>query len=273
MDWLNLHIPSALRSPEFLGSSPTERGVWLCVLAYAATIECGGRIPGAATWKDRQWQQSCGVTLREVRAASKLLHFDADGVVVVFYPADKEAEVKEKREIARRNGRLGGRPQKTNTETNVGTDKKPALVISPKAEGEGEGEGKEKNPPPPPAGGQAAPAADSQADGKARKQSTELPAIPTELDTPEFRTAWSDWLAYRRERRLSAYKPIGMRQAFAQLVGFGSVGIAIESIRQSIGNNWQGLFAPRAVSGQQPQTRLSTDAGIDELKRRHGGTF
>jgi hypothetical protein len=101
MNWLNINIPSALRSPEFVGSSPAERGTWLSVLGYAVTIECGGTIEGAASWKDRQWQQTCGVTIREIRAASRLLHFDENHVVVIFYPADKEQEVKAKREAGR----------------------------------------------------------------------------------------------------------------------------------------------------------------------------
>lgn len=97
MDWINLHIPSVLRSVAFIGSSPGERGTWLCVLAYACEIECGGRLIGGATWKERQWQQSCGVTLREVRLAWKLLQVDGEDVVVNGYPNTKEQHVQQAR--------------------------------------------------------------------------------------------------------------------------------------------------------------------------------
>jgi hypothetical protein len=97
VDWINLHIPSVIRSPEFIGSSPAERGTWVCVLAYACEIECGGRLVGAAGWKDRQWQQACGVTMREVRAAGRLLQVDGLDVMVNGYPIAKEREVVAKR--------------------------------------------------------------------------------------------------------------------------------------------------------------------------------
>src|SRR3954471_1199964 len=100
MDWINLHIPSVIRSPEFIGSSPAERGTWVCVLAYACEIECGGRLIGAATWKDRQWQQACGVTLREVRCADRLLAIDGADVVVNGYPIKREKQVADGRRNA-----------------------------------------------------------------------------------------------------------------------------------------------------------------------------
>lgn len=93
MDWMNIHIPSVIRSPEYVGSSPAERGTWLSVMAYACEIECGGRLPGAATWKDRQWQQACGVTIREVKASFRLLRFDGDDCVVNGYPHAAERQV------------------------------------------------------------------------------------------------------------------------------------------------------------------------------------
>lgn len=97
MNWLNLNISETLRSPEYVGSSPAERGAWLSVHAYAATIECGGVLVGAASWKDRQWQQSAGVTLREIKAASKLLAIDGDDVVIFGYNVTKQEQVKASR--------------------------------------------------------------------------------------------------------------------------------------------------------------------------------
>ncbi len=101
MNWINLFIPSAIRAPEFVGSSVAERGTWLSVLAYACELECGGVLRGAADWKDRQWQQSCGVTLREVRAASRLLRFVGQDLVVNGYPVAKEASVRQARGVGK----------------------------------------------------------------------------------------------------------------------------------------------------------------------------
>lgn len=156
MDWLNLHIPTVLRSPEFIGAEPVDRSTHIMLLAYCASQENGGVIAGAAAWKDRKWQQLAAVTRDETRRECDLWHWQENDLHVRFYPADKEQEVRAKREIAKTNGRKsGGRPriqagnQHPNqpgnpAQTNVGYFQKPTSVISAKAEGEGEGEGKEK---------------------------------------------------------------------------------------------------------------------------------
>jgi len=103
MRWINTDV-STLRAPAFIGSSPAERGTWFCVLGHSVEQENGGRVENASEWKDRQWQQTCGVTRREVRAASRLLTWDGDDLIVSYYPIEKELEVKGKREA----GRIGG---------------------------------------------------------------------------------------------------------------------------------------------------------------------
>lgn len=76
--------------------------------------------------------------------------------------------------------------------------------------------------------------------------------IPATLDTPRFRAAWAEWISYRVERRLSTYKPKGLRAQFKNLAKFGP-DAACESIAQSIAQNWQGLFPERA-----PGAKLNT---------------
>lgn len=296
MDWINLHS-STLDSPAFVGSSPIERSTWLCLLRFCIGQENGGRIVGALLWKDRQWQQLARVTLREVKASSRLWTWEGDDLVVSFYPVEKEQEVKDRRATARTNGAKGGRPQKTNTETNVGPDVapnvethgKPTLVISAKAEGEGEGEreGEGNNTPQPPVGGLAADAAGVQVDPpqiqpppepakKSRRKAKVpmvMPEVPPCLQTPAFLAAWTDWQAYRVERRLAAYKPLTVAARFASFIEWGEAG-SIASIRESIRNNWQGLFPPRPTSGGSAPQRLESDsANFDDFKRRHDGTF
>lgn len=103
MNWVNLNI-ATLRSPEFIGSEPVSRATWLSILAYCCSQENGGRIAKCSEWKDRQWQQICGVTHQEVHSAEPLLVWDGDDLLVWSYPLDKEAEIRVKREAGRRGG-------------------------------------------------------------------------------------------------------------------------------------------------------------------------
>lgn len=67
------------------------------------------------------------------------------------------------------------------------------------------------------------------------------------LMTEAFEKSWGDWCAYRSEKR----KPLGSRAVALQirkLEGYGHDG-AIESIYQSIANDWQGIFEPRGAEG------------------------
>ena len=65
--------------------------------------------------------------------------------------------------------------------------------------------------------------------------------LPPELDTEAFRTAWAEWLAYRKERHLGTYKPIGLRRQLNALAVHGPES-AIEAIELSMRQNYQGLF-------------------------------
>jgi hypothetical protein len=104
MIYVNLKT-STLRSPAYVGAEPVQRATWLSLLAYCCEQENGGRIAEADAWKDRQWQQTCGVTLAEVQEECGLWRM-ADGVLIVeFYPADKQAEVQHNREVGRRGGK------------------------------------------------------------------------------------------------------------------------------------------------------------------------
>lgn len=139
MNWLNLET-NILHSPEFIGCKPTARATWLAVSLWCAGQENGGRIAGASTWGNRQWQQTCGVMLKEVMDAAPLLTWDGDTLIVWRYPEEREAEVKANREAgrnggssktqaktqaARVNGTKGGRP-KTQAETQAEEPKNPS---------------------------------------------------------------------------------------------------------------------------------------------------
>jgi hypothetical protein len=137
MEWLNIHI-STLRAPEFIGSNPTERATWLCVLGYSVEQENGGRIVGGVTWKDRQWQQACGVTLREVKGAGKLLLADGADILVNGYPSAKEAHVRQARKVAH-----AGAMARWGSNAERHADPMPTGIANGNAEGKGrEQEGK-----------------------------------------------------------------------------------------------------------------------------------
>jgi hypothetical protein len=103
MNWLNIET-TTLDSEEFVGSEPTARATWLCLLRYCVGQENGGRIADCKGWADRKWQQLARVTQAEVSIESALWKWDGDTLEIWAYPVDKESEVKAKREA----GRLGG---------------------------------------------------------------------------------------------------------------------------------------------------------------------
>jgi len=103
MNWINIKT-SDLRAPQFIGSDPTARGTWVAVLGYCYEQENGGLIAGCKTWKDRQWQQVCGVTREEIDGAQSLMGWQDDDLRVWGYPSDLEDEIKRKREAGRKGG-------------------------------------------------------------------------------------------------------------------------------------------------------------------------
>ena len=75
-----------------------------------------------------------------------------------------------------------------------------------------------------------------------KKKKPEDEAIPENLDTDEFRDAWADWLADRRERG----KPLTARAArmhLNELSTLENTNAAIECIELAINRGWQGIKA------------------------------
>lgn len=82
---------------------------------------------------------------------------------------------------------------------------------------------------------------------KTRQDSITLPPFPPVLDTPEFRAAWEEWLAWRRTEKKKPVTPRAARLQLAELASFG-LADAVEALRQSMRNDWTGLFRPRRES-------------------------
>lgn len=72
----------------------------------------------------------------------------------------------------------------------------------------------------------------------------ETSSIPLPFDSPEFSEKWAEWLQYRKERKLGAYAPTGLKSTFTKLkkISQHDPAVAIEIIEQSLANGWQGLF-------------------------------
>lgn len=68
--------------------------------------------------------------------------------------------------------------------------------------------------------------------------------IPLPFTDVAFLEKWKEWLQYRKERRLAAYAPTGLKSTFARLKKMcrDDPKIAAEIIEQSLANGWQGLF-------------------------------
>ncbi len=78
---------------------------------------------------------------------------------------------------------------------------------------------------------------------------------------PEFAEKWAEWTEYRKERKLPAYKPIGLKKTFTMLLreSGGSVTEAMDMLEYSMENNYQGIFK-RKING----TNWGTNTGSGE---------
>ena len=230
MNWLNLQT-SVIRSPEYVGCDPVQRATWLNLMIYCAEQENGGVIPSAASWKDRRWQQTCGVTKSEVEDKCELWSFDGDNLTLWGYPSEKEEEIQRNREsghrggkarsdakieAAKANGSKGGRP-KTQAETQAETQAKPKRNPSEnptERKGIGKEEERKESPPyppnkiktPPPTpiphGGEHSHPADFYDDEMPTENAKAM--LELEKRVQSLRSGWSLPLGHTEQRQLMA---------------------------------------------------------------------
>ena len=93
-------------------------------------------------------------------------------------------------------------------------------------------------PPSPPSG------------GKAHDWFQDLPA---ELDTPEFKAAFLEWVAYRK--KIKKPFPPASAPAMWRKVEQAGVQAAIDGFETSMANGWQGTFPKRKTNDQRQQRR------------------
>ena len=121
MRYLNILV-SNLMSEEFIGSTPTNRATWLCLMRYCAVRENGGIIRDCGDWPNRKWVQICGVGKAEVEKPSKLWKRKNGKIVLKFYPKPQEKVTK----ILRKSGKLYGRGHPKHHDTTGANGDSPA---------------------------------------------------------------------------------------------------------------------------------------------------
>jgi hypothetical protein len=91
--------------------------------------------------------------------------------------------------------------------------------------------------------------------------------FPECLETPSFKSAWADWLEYKKQRK-QPYKPAGAKALLKQLAKFGP-DEAIRKIEIAMANNWAGcVFSDKKskqTSGRDTSSVISSLA--ERLKR------
>jgi hypothetical protein len=75
-------------------------------------------------------------------------------------------------------------------------------------------------------------------------------AVPDGLDTPAFRKAWDEWLAYRKGKG-KAVSDIAAERQLAKCAKWGA-GRSLVAIDTAISNDWQGLFEPKGAKPADP---------------------
>lgn len=252
MDWLNLKT-STLNAPEFVGCDPRARATWLSVSLWCALQENGGRVVNAKRWKDRQWQQTCGVSLREVNAAVPLLTWDGDDLVVWNYPRDKQEVVS----INRETGRLGGlasaraRAEKARlalaAQANATSEPEPDASTNGATE-RSNGIGKERN-----------------RKGREGEAAHARGGLPDSLNTPRFSERWLRWKAYW-DSEFNHGREMPEMTAYQQLEDLVKIGEdrAIVAINNAMSKRLRSPAEPFQAAGQAPPAATRMGQNLTE---------
>lgn len=103
------------------------------------------------------------------------------------------------------------------------------------------------------------------------KEGAKAPIVfPANLDNPDFRQAWIDWLAYRKEQKYKPLKDRSLAGKLAELSGVGSA-LAIDAIRYSIANGYQGvdpswIKKPQGKASSQFRNLRDYNQSLDALQ-------
>jgi len=146
----------------------------------------------------------------------------------------------------RHNGKSAKRRSLTKKRTEAWRDAPSVTRASP----EKRREEKSKNTPPTPS-------------KKKKAGVVDLPDIPTELDSPEFKVIWSEWQRHRKEKR-QTLTPTAVRRQLKELAKIGKER-AISAIEYSISQSWTGIYEPGVQAAAQ-SGESAIDRHIRELE-------
>ncbi len=104
MEWLNIHA-STIDSEVLQDAEPRQVAAWLFLQRYCIGQENGGRIRDCREWPELKWLKAVSVQRSDVLAPSGLWHWEANDLLVSFYPHEQEALLQSRR----LGGRLGGK--------------------------------------------------------------------------------------------------------------------------------------------------------------------
>lgn len=101
------------------------------------------------------------------------------------------------------------------------------------------------------------------------------PPFPKALETEAFRAAWAEFTEYRREKKKPRFASRTVAAKFAEFELWGEAK-AIQAIRNTIANGWDGVFEPKgdvpAVAGKigtyGPDGNFICGDGLDDLSAR-----
>ena len=82
---------------------------------------------------------------------------------------------------------------------------------------------------------------EGESEGKPKRKHELEPDWPPTHNRPDVCEAWTEWIAYRKERGIQPYKPRGLKAAVTTLTQYPPEAI-VWAIRQSMANTWTGLF-------------------------------
>ena len=82
-------------------------------------------------------------------------------------------------------------------------------------------------------------------------------ALPTELDTPDFREAWADYREHRRQQGGKKFTKVAEKRAIVKMQAMGAAR-AIAALTHSMANGWTGIHEENS-NGRSRQGSTGAD--------------
>lgn len=93
--------------------------------------------------------------------------------------------------------------------------------------------------------------------------------MPSILETEAFKSAWLDYVAYRITAKLKPLKPLSVKAQWQEFTQWGEER-AIQAIRDTIRQGWQGIFEPK--SGGKTHGKISSSTRNSIIGATHDPT-